>query len=116
MPWIPKELSLVTRIIPALKSPTLTPFSLPLFMPKAALWGVPISAIVDGRLMDLFLVRATPAADAARQPDVTCPLCAKQGSVYLTPFRWGGERQLNWYCGACGHVWIIPERRRNGRS
>jgi hypothetical protein len=62
-----------------------------------------------------FLVRANPGGDAERLPEVTCPLCEERGSVYLTSFRWAGARQLTWSCHDCGHVWIIPDRRTNGR-
>jgi hypothetical protein len=42
-------------------------------------------------------------------------MCEERGSVYLTSFRWAGQRHLNWSCHACGHAWIIQDRRTNGR-
>jgi hypothetical protein len=66
--------------------------------------------------VDDFLVRASPpGGDAERQPQAACLMCEQQGFVYLTQFRWAGVRQLTWSCRSCGYVWIIPDRRVNGR-
>ena len=45
-----------------------------------------------------------------------CSACRQTGNVYVTSFRWGGERHLSWSCRACGHAWAMAERRRQERA
>ena len=54
-------------------------------------------------------------AEGERLTEQICPACRKGGLVYVIPFRWGGERHLNWCCRSCGHAWAMAERRVDDR-
>ena len=90
------------------------PSSAPLvpLTPHVTLMADPIKRpIYQGRDRRLLPMLRFGEADAARVPEAVCPSCQSVGSVGVTPFRWNGERHLQWRCSGCRHVWIESERR-----
>jgi hypothetical protein len=60
-------------------------------------------------------IRAAPHDESSDPTGAACPVCERTGFVYVSPFRWAGERHLNWFCRACGYVWVFADRRgKNG--
>jgi hypothetical protein len=69
--------------------------------------------------MFLSAFHAEPRSQApSPDADLTgeaCRVCQRTGGVWVTSFRWDGDRHLRWHCQACRHAWMTSERRRQDR-